>query len=678
MMKYRVFYLLAALSAMTMSVHAQDVQEAEEPTDSIKPAEDHEPNVIYVLGKGYDDRAVLRWAPSAYAPFRVLRDSGYVVTRLGGNRSSDNDTLAVVRALTVDQFKKKFSAKDSLAAVAAQLMWGKLTPADQTQAEPGSFAAFQEQWEQQEDVTGMAMMIAELRPDLAEAMGLMYVDRNVEKGASYIYAVHPNLKNDSITEVLGGSTVVTIAKSAKKSMADIELTDSVTPPMTVGIVWPQQTQFSAYDIERRELSPTPSDWQKVNNRPFVAFKNAFAGDGADNVYYDFVDHLGVYEYRVSGYDTFGELSEPTPPHRVEVKDIVPPVAPLITRFEMNFKTDSHILCNIVFEKSTIEDDLVGYRPLYRVEEIDTVYWKPMTDDLIAPNETHVLIDVSNYTTGHVAMAAYDRAGNEDMSPPMLMRIEDRVPPTTPQNLRANVAPDGLLVLRWSPSPEADVHHYDVFRANDEREVFVKLSTLQQVDTLFLDSLTLGHNQAYVYYKVAAVDGSGNSSKPSKALRVVRPNYIPPQTCRIDTLSVTDDEIYMRWIQSNEDDLMLHRLYRKLNNADQWEVITVYDADSVRQRRNYIEVHDRPPYHQSERWVYAFETVNLTGVTSGLSMPQTFLFTGPALLPVDIRLTASFENGRTRLAWETGTMKPEWATTTIASIAREPTTRTSSS
>ena len=56
-----------------------------------------------------------------------------------------------------------------------------------------------------------------------------------------------------------------------------------------------------------------------------------------------------------------------------------------------------------------------------------------------------------------------------------------------------------------------------------------------------------------------------------------------------------------------------------------------------------------------RYVYAVETVNLSGMSSGLSMPQTFLVTGPRMVDVPLKLFGNFtkKDNETLLAWETG-------------------------
>jgi hypothetical protein len=82
---------------------------------------------------------------------------------------------------------------------------------------------------------------------------------------------------------------------------------------------------------------------------------------------------------------------------------------------------------------------------------------------------------------------------------------------------------------------------------------------------------------------------------------------------------------------------------------------VYKADSVRQWNNIIRFKDSPAPNMKERYVYAMETYNLTGVTSGLSQTQTFLFRGPLIIDVKLKVVSSYdpEKHETRLAWETG-------------------------
>lgn len=265
------------------------------------------------------------------------------------------------------------------------------------------------------------------------------------------------------------------------------------------------------------------------------------------------------------------------------------------------------------------------------------------------------IDVSGLPTGEVCVASYDEKGYQGASVPQMILLEDYLPPSAPTNLRAKVSPNGRMELRWDASPESDVEFYEVFAANDTVSTFMNRSNDKQTATVFIDTLALGLNQPYIYYKVRAVDFSGNSSADSDTLRVVRPNPNEPSACRIDSLCMTDDAITMQWIQSNETDLDCHRLLRRLETDNKWTLLAVYDADSLRLAGNRIRVSDSPKPNMRTRYVYAVETSNLSGKTSVMSMPQTFLFTGPRQVNVPLKLFGNFtrNNNETVLVWETG-------------------------
>ena len=619
--------------------------------DSVE-VEEENPYSIHLLARSYEDRIALRWAPSEYVPFRFLRDAGYVVMRNWGNKDGfHNDTVAIVKPWPIEQFKQKFQENDSLAGVAVQLMYGQLTTLDQTEAAPGSMKSIVEVYEQQQDVVGMAMYVAEMRPDLAEAMGLLYTDRDVKTGIDYIYSVAPNLP-DSVLHINWGTSEVMRVGDDPSDRLHIEMTDSVAPPYQVMLYWPR-LPYSAYDIERRE---TGGEWKQLNAKPYISMLNEFMAEDSENIFYDSTDKIGTFEYRIFAYNSFGDRIGPSDVHSVEVPDMVPPQPPTIKQFLIVYTNDTTAQATIFFSKDSLEDDLVGYVPMYRNDLRDTLaQWQQLTDRVIAPGDTVCMVDVSGLAAGHVTMAAFDKDGNYSYSVEQLLNIDDFTPPSAPTNLRANVAPDGLLVLRWTAPPEPDVSYYEVYSANDPNDVFMNRTTPEQRDTAYVDSLAQGLNQAFIYYRVKAVDGSGNSSDFSDMLRVVRPNYIPPQVCRIDSVWMTDDAVHMWWLQSNEADLSYHRIFRRLNDEDSWTLMGTYRADSLRMIDNRIRFTDSPAPNMRTRYVYAVETYNLTGVTSGLSLPQTFLFTGPRIVDIKLKLEGVYEKKtrEVRLAWETG-------------------------
>ena len=611
---------------------------------------------IFLLDRAYDDRVALRWAPSEYVPWYVLNSAGYHVIRVSEvDGWYEADTLALVKPWPLDKFKQRFNREDSIAGVAAQLVWGGAEiRLDQAPSYPYSPNAIMEVYDEQQSVVGMAMMVAEMRPDLAEAMGLMYIDRTAKKDVEYSYIVAPNI-SDTTMYIRSDATFGTRLGTWKPQAFDKMIIDSLQPPKTAMIYW-ERGDYFAYDIERQDKPGGP--WKKLNERPYVSLTAEGEGQPADNgmnMFRDELDNVGVYNYRITGYDAFGDRSLPSDPYEVTVPDMVPPMPPQLKRIVVDHPDKEHAYATIYFHVDSIEADLEGYLPLYRHGRIKNGEWHPLTMEFTAPGDSVMKVDVSGLPTGQLSIAAYDKAGNQGASIAQMILLEDYLAPSAPTNLRANVFPDGYLELRWTASPEPDVAYYEVWFANDTTHVFMNLTNDQLSDTLFVDSLALGLNQPFIYYKVRAVDYSGNSSEDSKMLSVPRPNFIPPSVCRADSVWMTDDDINIWWIQSNELDLDYHRLFRKMEGDELWQLMGIYKADSLRRQGDIIRFKDSPKPNMRKRYVYAVETFNLTGVTSGLSLTQTFLFGGPRIIDISLKLVGDYmgKDNETRLAWETG-------------------------
>ncbi len=634
---------------------AKMILEAMKP-DSVNQDSVMTPYYINALLRAYDDKVVLRWAPNEYVPWHVLNSAGYQILRFGyGDKKLSEDTLAIVNPWPIEKFKQTFAKEDSLAGVAVQLVYGGAQGRFGQTAATTDDEAIMEIYDEQQSVVGMAIMVSELRPDLAEAMGLKFVDRTAEKDMTYTYIIRPNLP-DSVISIESAAVLGVKLGQWKPEPLDVTMIDSLMPPSTVMVYW-TPGPYSAYDIERQDKEG--GEWRKLNERPYVML----VAEGKDqpnfgglNMFQDPNVKIGTYSYRITGYDSVGDKTLPSAPHQVTVPDLIPHRPPLLKNIVVDHPDKEHAYATIYFHVDTVEADVKGYLPLYRHGRIKNGEWHPLTMDFTAPGDSVMRVDVSGLPTGQLSIAAYDNAGNQGASLPQMILLEDYMPPSAPTNLRANVFPDGYLELRWTPSPESDVAYYEVWFANDSTHVFMNMTSDQQTDTVFIDSLSLGLNQAFIYYKVRAVDYAGNSSPDSKMLQVARPNNIPPSVCRADSVWMTDDEINIWWAQSGEIDLDYHRLFRKLENEELRTLVGVYKADSVRNYGNdIIRIKDAPLPNMRQRYVYAMETFNLTGVTSGLSQVQTFLFRGPRILDIPLKLSSGYdaEKHESKLAWETG-------------------------
>ena len=142
---------------------------------------------------------------------------------------------------------------------------------------------------------------------------------------------------------------------------------------------------------------------------------------------DSVPRLGVWEYRIMGYDAFADLNEPSAPHRVVVRDMEPPTAPMLKYIVLERPDDdpsSKVFAHIVWEKPVVEEDMAGYRIYYSSNRQKSETWRPLNQDLISPKDTIYTVDVTKMGTSMVYVAAYDDWGNEARSFVQMLRVDE--------------------------------------------------------------------------------------------------------------------------------------------------------------------------------------------------------------------------------------------------------------
>jgi hypothetical protein len=129
-----------------------------------------------------------------------------------------------------------------------------------------------------------------------------------------------------------------------------------------------------------------------------------------------------------------------------------------------------------------------------------------------------------YTIRTVAQYDVGEVESED-SKPVVVTPRDTFPPATPEGLVGALVPgSGGEVphadLSWAISPETDVAGYNVYRSDAEPASGRRLNCELLLTPAFRDiSVVSGHRY---YYRVTAVDRSGNESAPSAAIAVTLP------------------------------------------------------------------------------------------------------------------------------------------------------------
>jgi fibronectin type 3 domain-containing protein len=139
---------------------------------------------------------------------------------------------------------------------------------------------------------------------------------------------------------------------------------------------------------------------------------------------------------------------------------------------------------------------------------------------------------------------------------------DRTPPLVPTGLTAVDTEEGVLVL-WNLSPELDLASYNVLRSDsvDGQYLRVNPSPVPLDQPRFLDR-GIVRGSPY-YYRVTAVDRSGNESKPSGPTTIIPADTEPPPAISGLGFEVDEDrrQVALSWNSLEVPDLLGYFVYR---------------------------------------------------------------------------------------------------------------------
>ena len=600
---------------------------------------------VQVLARAKGDRVLLRWAPDEFAPWYLANRYGYNILRT--DKKGVVDTLhKALKPYSIEMLKERFEPTDSLAGAAAQMLYGKGTELNMAIGTDGAEGIMQV-YEEQQTRFAYAMLLAEVRPDLAEAMALMYVDETAEKNAEYQYTITTNIPK----EVLNMIYQPVYVKNVKEKPLPYEpvITDSMgVDGRSIRLFWSRTPQFSTYDIERQGEN---GEWIKLNERRFMTLFTQEDESTVQNIFEDIDLEPGTYRYRICGYDSFGEKSEYSSVHTAQLVDIIPPTAPVIVQFNVERPTENMVMADIIWEKNILEPDFMGYNIYYFNAQVDSV-WVKLNERLLDPEMRSFRCEVTFLGTGHVTVVAVDTLNNSSAAMPQELFIADFTPPTAPKGLEYVMSPTGSVIIKWKKNPEADVAGYHLYYANDSTHTFLQksgkiISSPMVFDTLSVTNVT----QRYTYYRVKAFDFSGNESAFSEILAVKRKNYDPLRPCRIDSVWQDTKRVYMTWFPSSEEDAEKFYVYRRIHGEEINSLINILTKDSIKNGRLFVI--DSPKPNNKKRYYYHIETMNETGVTSKPSNETSFLFKGETTLPLKIRMGAAYRNDdeQVHIGWD---------------------------
>lgn len=539
----------------------------------------------------------LRWAPSTtklwlqgiyngYTVYKTEYDSTDVNTDIDYSKM---EKLAVIKPKNKQEWYNEMKAMNKenipkFLAGAYQCTFGEYKSLKNAKGLSG----LQDQANELQNRYSFMMYIADLDKKAATYAGLLYQDANVESGKEYRYIISPNVKlKEKESMVL--SPGITIVNAAFTEYLPPKITAS-QGEKKVQVMWKRNTDlrrtYTAYYIERSEKGDT---FKQLNELPYI---HGISKDSVFyhpmNIYSDSVANYKKYKYRIRGITPFGSLG----PYSNEIEamgvDKTPPVPPKF--IETTYLGEQKML--IKWEKEE-EPDIKGYH-LFKTNNLKKDFYKVNKKMIPAGTQKYIDENVNTLLDNYYLIMSIDKEGNFSKSDAEFAMIKDIIPPKTPTGLKGVIDTTGVLTLSWKRNKELDMRGYKVFFANDNKHEYTLLTGKAVRDTVYKHKITLNTLTEEAWFKVMAVDKRYNYSPLSEAVKIMRPDTIPPTSPIFKKYKVAKKHIYLSWANSSSKDVVRHELWRKKGVKGEWEKLKTftkkekeYTDKTIESKQNYI-------------------------------------------------------------------------------------------
>ncbi len=574
---------------------------------------------IQLTARAYADSVVLRWAPDGAEAWAITNQYGYAIerTEVPANGAFDPASYqrlnpSAIKPWPLDKWAgiAGKNSDNSMAAIAAQALYGKSFTANSNNflAKADEFA---NRW-------SFAILAADLNASTATAMGLRFTDKNVVKGNVYIYRVFC-LADSLVCSIEPGYFVVNTADLEQIPLPTINKATELQN--AIQLDWDREYHekaFSAYWIERS--NDNGKTFKKLSQVPFLNPQNDMREKSNIIVYTDSLkDNYVLYNYRIIGITSFGELSKASQAVTAMGRDRTSPAPPV----KVKAVSLGGSRMKLTWEKAATEKDMKGFmigRSKKASEGFQPLFEKPLPPSARSWIDENADPASSNY----YIVAAIDTAGNGGLSTISFGMISDSIPPKPPVGLKGSIDTLGIVRISWNMGKEPDLAGYMIYFSNDPKHVFSSTTVKPLHDTVFVDTISIKNLSHKIYYKIKSVDVTYNYSAFSEMLELKKPDRIPPTSPVFSDYKVTDNGIRIEWIPSYSEDVTKHKLYRKIDKGAWVEYRTFSKESKI---TSFDDINLIPGTDYS----YRFISMDESGNASKPSTEMTLKFTGSMMM-----------------------------------------------
>jgi hypothetical protein len=225
---------------------------------------------------------------------------------------------------------------------------------------------------------------------------------------------------------------------------------------------------------------------------------------------------------------------------------------------------------------------------------------------------------------------------------------DSIPPAPPAGLRGTIDTAGVVTLQWNANKEDDIRAYRVFASNDNKpNSYLSVSDTYLTEPVYTDTLPLNTLTNEIYYKVAALDLNYNHSQMSEAVKLTKPDTIPPVKSLILNISQPTENMEIVWENSSSTDVNKLVLLRQVSDTGQ--IVIVKEWIGLPKISAYTDTHR----FSGEQVRYFLQTYDYSdNMSEDISFWQTAKGSLPPCIS-NLQITPKHDDALIELTWEHG-------------------------
>lgn len=608
---------------------------------------------IALLSYNHGDSVSLRWAPVSEPLFTRSIKSGYIVQRK--TKNGKWESLTPVMYPATDKQLELMEMLNPDAATVREILYkgGRTSYKDAPQENQPDYAPTLSSGDkmnplEEQLLLAMALFSCDVSLPVAKAAALHYVDKSVDKTQVYQYRV---IFGDDVKKKKVSAGVVTVDMSALSKLPSINSLDGEFGEHTATLAFSVANFTGSYSAFMVERSSDSIHFEPLRSRPIVP---AYTEESMKDLAL-FVDSLpnqdDDFYYRVKGYSPFGFYG----PASNVVKG----------HGKFNFKKVKPTIDTVIYSKKggyadiawSVKDEYVKRIKGFRVYKTTDFHDITYLNETPLPTSTRNFRDNNLNGSAYYCVVAYGSKKEDFANSNYYFGLkEDSIPPVAPTGLKAVVDSAGVVRVSWDANKESDIMGYKVFFSySNKSDDFFSSTPEYYMDTVFFDTLNLNTTTTSVYYTVGAYDKNFNPSALAPAVKVVRPDTIPPVGVVFKLLKQPKEKMEVAWENSPSTDLDYMELYRQVDDTGRMVLVEKYD---LKKRRVPTDFDD--PYQLSGQYVRYFMVVYDEAGNTTTSKTTWFLAKGErpgCISNLTVSLTCDENKKQIELSWENDKVTP---------------------